>query len=74
MVREKNFVDPRDNSYYGFWKAQDWNYIVTGGSTTIAPYSNWLEWLNPFSLVKWLYWLEDRQVYDWFRSYFSNLK
>jgi hypothetical protein len=23
MVREKNFVDPRDNSYYGFWKAQD---------------------------------------------------
>ena len=74
FVREKNFVDPRDNSYYGFWKAQDGNYIVTGWSTTISPYSNWLEWLNPFSLVKWLYSLEDKEVYNWFRSYFSNLK
>lgn len=62
----KNFIDPRDKSYYWFYKAHDGNYIVVWWSTTLSPYADGKDWLNPFDLVKWLYNLDNAGVYKFF--------
>lgn len=68
FVNNKNFIDPRDNSYYWFYKAHDGNYIVTGWSTTLSPYALGYDWLNSFHLVKWLYNLDDKWVFEFFKN------
>lgn len=68
FVNNKNFVDKRDNSYYGFYKANDWNYIVVWWSSTLSPYADWRDWLNPFHLVQWLYGLDNAWVYRFFEK------
>jgi len=72
FVRNKNFIDPKDKSYYGFYKANDGNYIVVWGSTTLAPYADGKDWLNPFDLVKWLYNLDPKWVFKFFEAKFLN--
>lgn len=68
FVRNKNFIDPRDKSYYWFYKAQDGNYIVVWWSTTLSPYADWHDWLNPFHLVQGLYWLDNAWVFNFFQK------
>ena len=68
FANNKNFIDPRDKSYYGFYKANDGNYIVVWWSTTLAPYADGKDWLNPFDLVKWLYGLDNKGVFNFFKN------
>ena len=68
FVRNKNFIDPRDKSYYGFYKAHDWNYIVVWWSTTLSPYADGRDGLNPFHLVQGLYGLDNAGVYMFFEK------
>ncbi len=68
FVNNKNFIDPRDKSYYWFYKAQDGNYIVVWWSSTLSPYADGKDWLNPFDLVKWLYNLDNAWVYKFFKT------
>lgn len=68
FVNGKNFIDPRDKSYYGFYKSNDGNYIVVGGSTTLSPYADGRDGLNPFHLVQGLYGLDNAWVYKFFTN------
>lgn len=68
FINGKNFIDPKDNSYYWFYKAQDWNYIVVWWSTTLSPYAMGHDWLNPFHLVQWLYNLDNAGTYKFFEK------
>lgn len=70
FVNDKNFIDPRDKTYYWFYKAKE-NYIVVWWSTTLSIYAEGHAWLNPFHLVQWLYWLDNNWVYEWFKSKIS---
>lgn len=49
FVNNKNWIDPRDRTYYGFHKYE--NMICCEWSTTFAPYSNGKAAVNTISLV-----------------------
>lgn len=67
----KNWIDPRDRSYFSFWKDKD-NFIHVANSTTLAPYTNWLDGLDNFHLVMNTLNIDFPRAIEWFKNNFYS--
>lgn len=67
----RNWIDPRDRTYFSFWKDKD-NFIHVANSTTLAPYSDWKDWLDNFSLVMNVLWIDFKNSIEWLKNNFYS--
>jgi hypothetical protein len=56
----------------GFFLSTKGNFIVPGGSHVFA--SGIAKGYGPFALVKFLFGLENKEVYEWFREHFQSVR
>lgn len=67
----RNWIDPRDRSYFSFYKDKE-NFIHVANSTTLAPYSWWKDWLDNFSLVMHSLNLDFPRAIEWLKNNFYS--
>lgn len=67
----RNWIDPKDRSYFSFWKDKE-NFIHVANSTTLAPYSNWNDWLDNFHLVMNMLSIDFPKSVEWLKNNFYS--